>query len=153
MVERFKRFSLAIAEIDRYWHRIAGDEMEKYGLKATHSVYLLSMLDHPQGLTAARLGEICGKDKADVSRMVSILEKHGLICKQGVSGSQYRACLQLTQTGREAAQKVRNRASLAVELASRGISPEDRAALYRSLETIVNNLQSLSQSGLPTGEA
>ena len=153
MVERFKRFSLAIAEIDRYWHRIAGDEMEKYGLKATHSVYLLSMLDHPQGLTAARLGEVCGKDKADVSRMVSILEKHGLICKQGVSGSQYRASLQLTQTGREAAQKVRNRASLAVELASQGISEEDRAALYRSLETIVSNLQLLSQSGLPTGEA
>lgn len=32
MLERFERFLSAISEIDRYWHKIAGDEMARYGL-------------------------------------------------------------------------------------------------------------------------
>ena len=33
MVERFERFSLAIFEISRYWHKLAAEEMSAYGLK------------------------------------------------------------------------------------------------------------------------
>lgn len=33
MVERFERFSLAIAESSRCWHKLAGEEMKVYGLK------------------------------------------------------------------------------------------------------------------------
>ena len=29
MVERFERFSYAISEISRCWHKIAGEEMQK----------------------------------------------------------------------------------------------------------------------------
>ena len=28
MIERFERFSLAIAEISRCWHKLAGEEMK-----------------------------------------------------------------------------------------------------------------------------
>ena len=79
MVDRFERFSLALSELFRYWHRIASDELEPYGLKGTHATYLTAMYRHPQGLSATQLCEECGKDKADVSRMLSILEKKGFI--------------------------------------------------------------------------
>ncbi len=37
MVDRFEKFSLAISEISKYWHKLATEEMEKYGLRSSHS--------------------------------------------------------------------------------------------------------------------
>ena len=47
MEDRFERFSVGMSEISRYWHKLTGDEMEKYGLKGTHSIYLLTMYRFP----------------------------------------------------------------------------------------------------------
>lgn len=146
MVDRFERFSLAISRISRCWHKLTAEEMEKYGLKGAHATYLLTLSRNPDGLTAAQLSELIGKDKADVSRMLAIMEKKGLVCRQG---SAYRARLRLTDEGMQAAEFVRQRASLAVELAGQGISPKEREIFYTSLETIVTNLQSISKDGLP----
>ena len=146
MVDRFERFSFAISEISRCWHKIAADEMEKYGLKGSHAIYLTTLYRYSQGVTAAKLSELSGKDKADVSRMTAIMEKNGLIVKEG---SSYRALLKLTATGREAAEHVRGRASVAVENASRGLSEEHRAVFYQALELIVSNLQNICEEGLP----
>lgn len=146
MIDRFERFSLAISEISRCWHKIAADEMEKYGLKGSHAVYLTTMCRYPDGITAARLCELCAKDKADVSRMMSIMEKKELVVKEG---SSYRAQLKLTPAGLEAAEHVRRRATVAVENASRGLTPERRAVFYEALELIVSNLQNICEEGLP----
>lgn len=146
MVDRFERFSFAISEISRCWHKIAADEMEKYGLKGSHAIYLATLYRYNQGITAAKLSELSGRDKADVSRMTAIMEKNGLIVKEG---SSYRALLKLTPTGREAAEHVRGRASVAVENASRGLSDENRAIFYQALELITANLQNLCEEGLP----
>ena len=146
MVERFERFSYAIFEVSRCWHKIAADEMEKYGLKGSHATYLTTLYRFPEGITAAKLSELTGKDKADVSRMTAIMEKSGLMTKEG---SSYRALLKLTATGCEAAEQVRGRASVAVENASRGLSDEHREIFYSALELIVTNLQNICEEGLP----
>ncbi len=146
MVERFERFSLCISEISRYWHKIAGEEMEKYKLKGPHSVYLLTLYRYPEGLTGPRLCTLCGKDKADLSRMMSIMEKNGLVTKEGT----YRGAYRLTDLGRQAAEQVRARAALAVELAGRDLSDESRSIFYAALDSITNNLRTLSHEGLPT---
>lgn len=146
MIDRFERFSLAISEISRCWHKIAADEMEKYGLKGSHAVYLTTMCRYPDGITAARLCELCAKDKADVSRMMSIMEEKALVVREG---SSYRAQLKLTPAGLEAAEHVRRRATVAVENASRGLTPERRAVFYEALELIVSNLQNICEEGLP----
>lgn len=146
MVERFQRFSVAIADISRYWHKIAAEEMEKYDLKGTHSIYLTTLYRFPEGITAARLCELCARDKAEVSRTVAIMKKKGLIQKQG---SSYRALLNLTPEGVQAAEHVRSRAAVAVELAGKGLSDEQRATFYYALELISDNLQSISEAGLP----
>lgn len=149
MLNRFTRFSLAISEIDRCWHKLAAEEMAKYDLNSPHAVYLNTLYQFEDGITAARLGELCCKNKADVSRMVSILEKKGLVQKEAVGGNMYRALLKLTEEGKAAARHVQERAALAVELAGAGLSDEDRAVFYRSLELITDNLQALSKEGLP----
>ena len=152
MLNRFAKFSLLISEIDRCWHKLAADEMAKYELNSPHAVYLTTLYDaNPEGVTAAQLGELCGKNKADVSRMVAILEKKGLVQKIAVGRNMYRAKLLLTEEGKRAAEQVRKRAAVAVELAGNGLSPEERETFYKALELITTNLQKLSREGLPQG--
>lgn len=149
MLNRFARFSLAIAEIDRCWHKLAAEEMAKYDLNSPHAVYLNTLYQYPEGITAAKLGELCCKNKADVSRMVTILEKKSLVRKEAVGGNLYRAKLLLTDDGKLAAEHVQGRAALAVELAGSGMTDAERETFYRCLELITTNLQTLSKEGLP----
>jgi DNA-binding MarR family transcriptional regulator len=139
MTERFERFTADIFEIYRYWHKIAADEMEKYGLKGSHAVYLVVLYNLKEGVTAARLSQLCGKDKSDVSRIMCDMEKQGLVVKQGEN--KYRAALTLTEKGVAAAEYVRERAEKVVEIASQGISASQRETMYRTLEKISENLK------------
>lgn len=148
MVSRFERFSFCISEITKHWHRIAADEMEKYGLKGPYSVYFTAMNRFDEGITAARLAEICSRDKADVSRAVTLMEKKGLLTKKEVNNNRYNALLFLTDEGKNVADKIIKKASYAVEQGGRGLSDEQRNIFYTSLETICSNLQSLSKEGL-----
>lgn len=150
MLSRFTKFSLSISEIDRCWHKLAAEEMAKYELNSAHAVYLNALYDAGRdGVTAAQLGELCGKNKADVSRMIAILEKKDLVRKVAVGGNMYRAKLMLTEEGKMAAVHVRERAAIAVELAGSGLTNEERETFYKALELITANLQKLSREGLP----
>lgn len=149
MLDRFERFSFSILEIYKHWHKLTAEEMNKYGLKGTHAMYLLILSKYPQGLTAPRICELCSRDKADVSRMMSIMEEKGLVTKEGIHQNLYRGVFRLTEKGQEAAEHVRKRASLAVELAGTALTEENRAIFYESLESIVSNLRKLSKEGIP----
>ena len=150
MLNRFAKFSLSISEIDRCWHKLAAEEMAKYDLNSPHAVYLNTLYDASRdGITAAQLGELCGKNKADVSRMIAILEKKGLVQKVAVGSNMYRAKLMLTDEGRQAAEHVRERAAIAVELAGSGLTNDERETFYKALGLITENLQKLSKDGLP----
>ena len=149
MVDRFERFSLAISEISRYWHKLASEELAKYGLKGPHATYLTVMYKYPNGITVPQLCEACGKDKSDASRMLSILAQKGLVKKQDVDGSLYRGLLKLTAEGRAAAEHVRSRASRAVEIAGKDLTEEMRDIFYQSLDSITLNLHNLSKEGIP----
>lgn len=149
MLDRFERFSHSIFEITRSWHKITSDEMEKYGLKGPHSVYLLAMHQHPEGVTATQLGEICGRDKADVSRMVSIMEKKGLVIRECAAKNVYRNLLKLTEDGAAAAEFVCQRVMVAVEQASKGLDDMRRKVFYEALDLIAGNLRRISADGLP----
>lgn len=149
MLDRFARFSLAINEIYRYWHQLTSEEMAIYGLKGPHCTYLLHLSQHSEGLTAPQLGDLCGKDKADVSRTMAILEDKGIVIKEGVHQNLYRGVYKLTDLGMEAAEHVHRRASLAVELAGKDLTDENRAVFYTALESITDNLRSLTKEGMP----
>lgn len=149
MIERFERFSLAISEISRCWHKLTALEMEKYGLKGPVVTYLLTISRHPDGLTAPQLCELCGKDKSDVSRMMALLEQRGLVLKESIHQNRYGGVFKLTAEGRQTAEHIQSRASLAVELAGSALTDENRAIFYEALESIAVNLKKIAKEGLP----
>ena len=149
MQDRFDRFSQAIFEIWRSWHKIAADELEKHGLKGAYVAYLKAMQRHPEGITAVELGRACFKDKADVSRTLSTLEGRGLIRRENGGSAVYRSRIFLTEEGKRIATEINERAVLAVELGGSGLSEEQREMMYDALERISANLRALGESGVP----
>ncbi len=149
MVDRFDRFTALISSGHRSVQKIQRDEMEKYGLKGAFAQYLLAMARFPDGISATELCEVCDRDKAAVSRIFAELESKALICRADPGESQYRARMALTPAGKEAAEYVKRRATVAVELAGQGLSEEDRQIFYASLDRIAANLETLCQNGLP----
>ena len=148
MISRYEIFSGAIASMYHDVQRIERVEMAKYGLKGPHAQCLLAMLRHPLGITSAQLCEICAKDKAAISRIVSELEKARMIRRESRNGNIYRAALMLTEQGRAAADAVSRRAKVAVEAAGAGLNDAQREVFYQVLSVIADNLHSICKHGL-----
>ena len=150
MIERFEQFSQAISSIYRYILKIEKEEMEKYGFRGSYALYLSLMSRYPGGITATHLSELCDRDKAGISRIVTEMEEKGLIKRENLRDNLYRAKLVLTPEGKKAAELVRKRAKVAVEEAGRGLSEEDRATLYACLDVIGSNLKKICNDGMPS---
>lgn len=148
MVDRFERFIFTISEIDRFWHKVAADAMAVYGLKGSYVVYLVTMNRHTEGLTAMQLSDICGRNKADVSRAMADMEGKGLVKRDSSQGGVYRAKLMLTDDGRAAAENVSRLAAKATEFGGKGITDEKREVFYEILGIISENLKELCEKGL-----
>lgn len=148
MISRFEQFSAAIASIYHSIARIERVEMAKYGLKGPHAQCLLAMGRYPDGITAARLCEVCEKDKAAISRTVAELEEAGMVLREEQDRKRYRANLMLTDKGREVAKNVNDLVYLAVSRASAGYDAETRQTFVRVLNLIAGNLQDICRDGL-----
>ena len=148
MESRYELLSGAISSMYHDIQKIERVEMAKYGLKGPHAQCLLAMKKHPHGITAARLCEVCDKDKAAVSRTIAELETAGMVVRENRNGSRYRASLILTRQGQTAAEAVVEKARLAVEKAGTGFGEEEREVFYRVLSIIAGNLHKLCREGL-----
>ena len=148
MVNKYALFSASVASMYHDIQKIERTEMTKFGLKGPHAQCLLAMSRFPEGITAARLCEICEKDKAAISRTISELEQSGLGLRQERNGTRYRASLILTEQGKSAAQAVNEKARLAVELAGEGLDDAQREVFYRVMALIAGNLHSICKDGL-----
>lgn len=148
MIERFEQFTYSINVIYRYVLKLERDEMEKYGYRASYTLYLAIMSRFPDGITAARLSELCDRDKAGISRIVSEMEENGLITRRSNKDNFYRAKLTLTEKGREVAEFVQKKAIAAVSQAGGQISDADRKVFYECLSLIASNLRKISLEGL-----
>jgi len=148
MITKYEQFSSSVASLSRDIQHIERMEMSKFGLKGPHAQCLLTMLRHPEGITSARLCELCDKDKAAISRTAAELEASRMIRRDLSGGSRYRANLLLTEAGRSAAQAISRRAQLAVEAAGAGLNDEQRAVFYQVLDIIAGNLHTICKNGL-----
>jgi len=151
MINRLEHFAFSISAISRDLHKIAADTMVKYDLKGPHAFYLLAISKYSEGITATQISDVSGRDKADVSRAVSLLEEKGLVRKANCGVHRYRAPITLTPQGREAADKVRTAARIAVEEAGKGLTEEQRRIFYEVLDIISANLHTISEVGLTSG--
>ena len=153
MISRFERFYGAIAVINRCVLKIERVEMAKYGLKAPHTQCILALGQHPQGITAARLCEICEKDKAAISRTLAELEDAGMVQRTDPDGKRYRSMLQLTERGTEVAHNLSDIVHRAVRQASEGYNEQDREIFVNVLTMIADNLETICQEGLKEDKA
>jgi DNA-binding MarR family transcriptional regulator len=139
MIQRFDAFVSGITACYKYIQRIKSMEMTEFGLKGTHVMCLYYLRQNPAGLTASQLCGLCAEDKAAISRTVSELRNRGYITS--LSQKAYRAMLTLTATGQEVARKFDHLIEGWVSTGGDGLTDEDRAAFYRVLEHISDNLQ------------
>lgn len=148
MITKYEQFSSSVASLCRDIQQIERMEMAKFGLKGPHAQCLLAMSRYPEGIPAARLCELCDKDKAAISRTLSELEEAEMVSRDLRGGSRYRANLLLTDAGKAAAQEVSERAQLAVEAAGAGLNDAQRAVFYQVLDIIAGNLHTICKNGL-----
>ena len=152
MISKYEVFSSCVSCMYHDIQKIERTEMTKFGLKGPHAQWLLAMSRHPEGITAARLCEICEKDKAAISRILAELEQAGRILREQRNGTRYRATLTLTAKGKAAAAAVSEKARLAVEQAGDGLDDAQREVFYRVLALISDNLHAICKDGIKSGE-
>ena len=152
MISKYEIFSTVVSSLYHDIQRIERLEMAKYGLKGPHAQCLIIMDRYPEGITAARLCEICERDKAAVSRTVAELEEAGLLTRREQNGIRYRVPLMLTGEGRAAARNVNAVAGRAVEQAGFGLNDAQREVFYQVLGHIAQNLHTISRDGLKEKE-
>lgn len=152
MIQKYQLFSSAISSLYHDIQRIERTEMARYGLKGPHAQCLVVLARYPDGITAARLCDLCEKDKAAVSRTVAELEEAGLLQRKEKNGVRYRVPLVLTAAGREAAEKVNSVARIAVEQAGAGLTDGQRDVFYHVLSVIADNLHHIGRDGLKEKE-
>ena len=134
MENRFEHFTLDIFNISKYWNKIASEEMKEYGLRGAHALYLLILDGYEGEMTAARLADLCQRDKADVSRAIADFQK--------------KFTPKLTPRGHALAAQIRARATVALDLAGQGITDEMRENMYHCLDLIATNMRLICEDGL-----
>jgi len=137
LIQRFEDFVTGITVCHKYIQRIKSAEMTEFGLKGTH-VMCLYFLNRSGSLTAAQLCQLCGEDKAAISRTLAALQKEGYIASEP---KKYRALLHLTESGRCVAQQVDGLIAQWVSFGGDGLTEEERTIFYRVLGHIAENLR------------
>lgn len=141
MQERFEVFTVLINRISRSIRSIKNHEMSEYGLRSPH-ISCLYYLYSSGALTATDLCERCEEDKATISRSLDYLETNGYITRETLSAKRYKSPILLTDKGCETGKKITDKIDRVLDEVSTGLSEEDRAAFYRSLGIISENLES-----------
>lgn len=142
MENRFELFTVSISKIGRSIRKIKTKEMEEFNLTSVH-VSCLYYLYKASTLTATELCTRCVEDKARISRSLEDLEQQGLVIRDSQQKKRYNCNLSLTEKGMHIGKRVTEKIDKILESASAGITEQDRIILYKSLETISNNLNQI----------
>lgn len=141
MRDRFESFAVSVLELGRQIQKIKELEMGRLGLKASHTMCLYHLGNHPEGLTATQLVERCREDKAAISRSLNQLMERGLVVRETGEGQRaYRCRHYLTHQGEEMVNRIKDRIGAALSNGGNGLTPEQRETFYRALDLIRENL-------------
>ncbi|MBQ8004072.1 MAG: winged helix-turn-helix transcriptional regulator [Oscillospiraceae bacterium] len=145
MTERFEKFTKEVATAGKCISKIKAHEMKQFDLRGGCVMCLFFIGQSKDGLTATEICELCGEDKAGVSRTLSTLRERGYIDASDY-GVKYRARFRVTDSGREVCDSVRNAICRAVTSAGGNLSDEERDIFYRVFEKINSRLLSICAS-------
>ena len=145
MEERFETFTVLINRINRNIRKIKNEEMANYELRSSH-VSCLYYLYISKELTSKDLCERCEEDKATISRSLDYLEKNDYLVCKSESKKRYNSPFELTDKGIRAGKRIADKIASVLDEISMGISDEDRAIFYRSLNIISENIDKVAKS-------
>lgn len=145
MVERFETFTVLLNRINRNIRKIKNEEMANYELRSPH-ISVLYHLYISEKLTSKELCERCEEDKATISRSLDYLENNGYLFCKCPNKKRYNSPFELTERGVRAGKRIADKIDAVLEQISVGISEEDRAVFYRSLNIISENIEEVAKS-------
>ena len=137
---RFIKFSALLNSAEKSISRMKHKKMDSYGLDNAHTLCICVLAESEGGLTKTELAAHCGVDKAQISRVVSALQKKKFV--GAPSGEKtYKQKYTLTDEGKKVAEEI---AALVLEInsyVSDSIPKEDLTIFYTTFETICANLK------------
>lgn len=145
MISRFKEFTKNISLAYKYLIKIKSEGIKEFGLKGSHLMCLFYIGEAENGLTAMELCKLCCEDKAAVSKALSALYEREFVKLENEDAKKYRSTYFLTDSGRGALDRVKDKIMCAVEDGGTGLTDSDREVFYRCLNTIVENLEIVSK--------
>ena len=145
MEERVQAFTVLITGISRSIHRIKTEEMSEFELRSSH-VSCLYYLYKKGSLTAREICDLCEEDKANISRAVKYLEEKGYVFCESEEKKRYQSPLCLTDSGKEIGKAIVEKIDRVLDVASRGLTDEERAVMYKGLAVVNKNLNELCES-------
>lgn len=140
MEERFKTFTLLIANVNRCIRKIKTEEMLEYDLKSPHVSCLYYLYKSEEPLTAKELCDICEEDKANVSRSIKYLEQNDYVVCYAKCQKRYQTPMELTPKGREIGKRIAEKIDRVLDCASDGLTDEERCNMYHCLTVVQDNL-------------
>ena len=142
--ERVMRFTHLIDGIHKRIQKIRTDNAATFGVKGVHVFWVYELLSHPEGLSATELAASSHIDRSLISREISALEARGFVRAEKQSGKRtYNSKLVLTETGVEAAKKIKEIAMDFQSEASKDVPVEELEIFYSVLEKLYNNLENI----------
>ena len=144
--ERFEDFVGMISALSKEIQRIKMVEATKLGIKGADVMLLYQLARHPQGLTSAELARRCSVTRAAVSRALATLEDKGFVMVQPDPGAgRYRAAVMLSARGAAAMESATRIIDRVVSESGDAVSERNRAIMYSSLSTILDQLKKISR--------
>lgn len=145
MEERYQMFTTLIAKCARSVKRIKSNEMSGMNMKSSYVSRLYYLYINDKAMTAKELCDVCEEDKSYVSKSIDALEKDGYVICDSKTVKRYNSPISLTEKGLLVAKEVAKKVDNIVEMASLGLSEENRKIFYESLGLISNNLEMICE--------
>ena len=144
MDERFQTFTVLVANLNRCIYRIKTEEMSEFNLKSSH-VSCLYYIYKYGSLTPKELCDLCGEDKANISRSLRYLEENGYLIVDAKYNKKYQRPIELTFEGYKIGKLLNEKINKILNYASEGLSDENRKIMYHGLNLINERLNKICQ--------
>ena len=136
----FILFSALLGNSQKSLLKLKNKKMEGFGLSASHTLCICLLHEHPDGVSKSRLAQLCGVDKAQISRVITELEEAKYVSAV-TTASPHRPKYTLSELGRSVAEEIADIIREINDFVSGDISEEELLAFYHTFMHISENLK------------
>ena len=144
---RFVLFTSRISALNKGVQKIKLAEIEHYGLKAVHIIWVYLLAQNPEGYTCAELARQSQTDRSLISRELDWLCREGIVqvTDQPEPGKrrQYNQNLLLTEKGYQIADVIERESRRIQAEMNHGIPEEDLNTFYRVFNLLTDRMNDL----------